>query len=305
MGPVRAARSDSARPDVDARMQILILTGMSGAGKTVAMQSLEDLGYFCVDNLPPALIPKLVELAQQGNGRVSRCALACNLRGGELFQPLVDTLSLLRNNQDLHVHLIFLDADDAALVRRYKETRRRHPYADGVRLLESIQAERSALMKVRQESDVVMDTSEWKPARLKDEIAARFAGEPRALPVHVISFGFKYGVPIDADMIFDVRFLPNPYYVEELQPYDGEDAPVYDYVMQWPSTQEFVRKAEDMIDFLIPEFAREGKSNLVIGIGCTGGKHRSVAVALRLAEHIRATTQATLTHRDRAREGQA
>lgn len=276
---------------------------MSGAGKSVAMQSLEDLGYFCVDNLPPVLIPKLVELVSQSGASVGRYALACDLRGGELFQPLEDTVRTLRTNPALQVRLVFLDANDETLVRRYKETRRRHPFADGARLLESIQAERQALALVRQDSDVVIDTSAWNPTRLKQEFAQRFSGQTRSLPVHIISFGFKYGVPIDADMIFDVRFLPNPHYIEELRPFNGEDAPVYDYVMQWPATQEFVRRAEEMIDFLIPEFKKEGKSHLVIGIGCTGGKHRSVAIARHLADHIKQRADASVTHRDSAREG--
>ncbi len=286
-----------------AAAQFLILTGMSGAGKTVAMQSLEDLGYFCVDNLPPALIPKMVELVQQTGGQRGRYALACDLRGGELFQPLVDTVQTMRHELELDVRLVFLDANDETLVRRYKETRRRHPFAEGSRLLESIQAERSALARVRTESDIVIDTSDWRPARLKQEMTQRFADTSTSLPVHIISFGFKYGVPIDADMIFDVRFLPNPHYVETLRPYTGEDGPVYDYVMQWPATEEFLRRAEEMIDFLIPEFKKEGKSHLVIGVGCTGGRHRSVAIARHIAEHIGQKTDATVMHRDSMREG--
>lgn len=286
--------------------QFIILTGMSGAGKTVAMQSLEDLGYFCVDNLPPALIPKMVELVQQTGGQHGRYALACDLRGGELFrelfQPLVDTVHTMRHELALDVRLVFLDANDETLVRRYKETRRRHPFAEGARLLESIQAERSALARVRTESDILIDTSDWRPARLKQEITQRFADTSTSLPVHIISFGFKYGVPIDADMIFDVRFLPNPHYVEALRPYTGESGPVYDYVMQWPATQEFLRRAEEMIDFLIPEFKKEGKSHLVIGVGCTGGRHRSVAIARHIALHIASRTGATVTHRDSERE---
>ncbi|MDQ0191363.1 RNase adapter RapZ [Alicyclobacillus cycloheptanicus] len=283
--------------------EFLVLTGMSGAGKTVAMQSLEDLGYFCVDNLPPALIPKMVELVNQSGSSAGRYALACDLRGGELFQPLVDTVSALRTQAGLKVRLVFLDASDETLVRRYKETRRRHPFAEGARLLESIQAERQALAKVRKESDLVIDTTDWKPARLKQEITQRFSGQSKALPVHIISFGFKYGIPIDADMIFDVRFLPNPHYIEGLRPFSGEDEPVYEYVMQWPATQEFLRKMEDMVDFLIPEFKKEGKSHLVIGVGCTGGRHRSVAIARHLAEHVKQRADASVTHRDSAREG--
>lgn len=284
------------------RIEVVVMTGMSGAGKTVAMQALEDIGFFCVDNLPPALMPKFVEVIQ-GSGQVRRVALACDLRGGDLFQPLADTIEQLRNTQGITVELVFLDADDAALVRRYKETRRRHPFVDGARLLDGIQAERVALVQVKEASDIVLDTSEWKPSRLKQELAQRFSKRPFALPVHIISFGFKYGIPIDADMVFDVRFLPNPHYIDALRPYTGEDTPVYDYVMQWPATTEFLQRTEELIDFLIPQFTKEGKSQLVIAVGCTGGKHRSVAVSRHILEHIRERADAYLTHRDSGREG--
>jgi UPF0042 nucleotide-binding protein len=289
--------------DVTAPLEILIITGMSGAGKTVAMQALEDIGYFCVDNLPPALIPKFVELIKQSSGSMRKTALVCDLRGGDLFQPLVDTVRELRTQPGVEVTMVFLDGDDATLVRRYKETRRRHPFFEGTRLLDAIQAERAALARVREESDIIIDTSDWKPGQLKQEITQRFSDRKPSLPVHIISFGFKYGVPIDADMIFDVRFLPNPHYIESLRPFTGEDAPVYDYVMQWSATQEFLKRMEDLVDFLIPQYTREGKSHLVIGIGCTGGKHRSVAIARHLERHIRPHAEVYLTHRDSGREG--
>jgi UPF0042 nucleotide-binding protein len=286
------------------QIEVLVITGMSGAGKTVAMQSLEDLGYFCVDNLPPALIPKFVEVVGQSNGKLRRLALACDLRGGgDLFQPLVDTIHQLRQNPSLNVVLLFLDANDVTLVRRYKETRRRHPFVDGARLLDGIEAERKALAQIRQEASLTLDTSEWKPGRLKQELAHRFSDHQSSLPVHIISFGFKYGIPIDADMVLDVRFLPNPHYVESLRPFTGEDEPVYEYVMQWPATHEFLKRIEELIDFLIPQFTKEGKSHLVIGVGCTGGKHRSVAISRHLREHIGDRTDAFLIHRDHRREG--
>jgi len=284
-------------------IEILILTGMSGAGKSVAMQSLEDIGYFCVDNLPPALIPKFVEVFEQSSIPLQRVALACDLRGGDLFQPVLNTVHTLRNNPKIRLQMVFFDAADEVLVRRYKETRRRHPFAIGARLLDGIQAERTALEQVRTQSDVILDTTDWKPARLKNELVHRFTEQKAKLPVHILSFGFKYGLPIDADMILDVRFLPNPHYVDNLRPFTGEDQPVYDYVMQWPATQTFLRKAEDMVDFLIPEFNKEGKSHFVIGIGCTGGKHRSVAIARHLANHLSSLTDVQVTHRDVVREG--
>lgn len=288
--------------DVAGRVEIVVISGMSGAGKTVAMQALEDVGYFCVDNLPPALIPKFVEMVQ-ASGQMTRVALACDLRGGELFQPLVDTIGELQKISGLELQFVFLDAQDDVLVRRFKETRRRHPLVDGSRLLDGIEAERRALEQVRSEADVVLDTSTWKPARLKQEITQRFSPSTKSLPVHIMSFGFKYGIPIDADMVFDVRFLPNPHYMENLRPYTGEDAPVYDYVMQWPGTQEFLQRSEELVDFLIPHFTKEGKSQLLIAVGCTGGKHRSVAVSRHLFEHIRDKSVAYLTHRDSGREG--
>ncbi len=288
---------------MSAPIDILIITGMSGAGKSAAMKSLEDIGYFCIDNLPPALIPKVVELARQSTGSLRQIALACDLRGGALFQPLVDTISELRNSDELNVNVIFLEADDDALVRRFKETRRRHPYMDATGLLQAIRSEREALTEVRGKADLIINTTNWKPARLKQEFAHRFSSAHKSLPVHILSFGFKYGVPIDADLVFDVRFLPNPHYIETLRPFTGEDEPVYDYVMQWPATQEFLKRLEAMVDFLIPEFTKEGKSHLVIGIGCTGGKHRSVAIAKHLRDHIAPLADVYLTHRDSAREG--
>jgi RNase adapter protein RapZ len=287
---------------MDGRVRTIVITGMSGAGKTVAMQSLEDIGYFCVDNLPPLLIPKFVEIVEQSSGTLDKVALACDLRGGQMFQSLLDTLAALRLHPHLDLTLVFLDASDAALVRRYKESRRRHPFAPSSRLLEGITAERTALARVRAKSDLVFDTSDWKPIRLKQELKTRFTEQKAHLPVHIVSFGFKYGVPIDADMILDVRFLPNPHYIDELRPYTGEDGPVYDYVMQWPATKEFLSKTEELLDFLIPEYRKEGKSHFVIGIGCTGGKHRSVAIARHVYDHLSQSAEVQITHRDSGRE---
>ncbi|ACV57475.1 RNase adapter RapZ [Alicyclobacillus acidocaldarius] len=284
------------------RLQAIVLTGMSGAGKSTAMQAFEDFGFFCVDNLPPALMPRLIDMAEHASGKLSKMAFGCDLRGGELFEPLLMTVQEIRDRKDVTVTLVFLDADDATLVRRYKASRRRHPLSMGGRLLESIQAERQKLAGVRQAADVVIDTSNLSANQLKQELSRRFVEHAMRLPVHVVSFGFKFGVPLDADMVFDVRFLPNPHYIDHLRPYTGEDEPVYNYVMQWPQTQAFLKKAEDMLDFLIPEFQREGKSHLVIGVGCTGGKHRSVAVAKHIAEHLRDIAVVDLTHRDFRRE---
>lgn len=269
------------------------------------MQALEDLGFFCVDNLPPALIPRLLDMADHTSGKLAKMAFACDLRGGELFEPLLLTLKELRGRTDGEVTLVFLDADDATLVRRYKESRRRHPMAveHGIRLLESIQREREALSAVRNAADIVIDTSYTSARGLKQELSRRFLDNTVTMPVHIVSFGFKYGVPLDADMVLDVRFLPNPHYIDDLRPFTGEDQPVYDYVMKWPATQIFLQKTKDMLDFLIPEYRREGKSQFVVAIGCTGGKHRSVAVAREIANHLKPTSDVELTHRDYRREG--
>ncbi|EPZ42981.1 RNase adapter RapZ [Alicyclobacillus acidoterrestris] len=285
------------------RLETVILTGMSGAGKSVAMQALEDIGFFCVDNLPPALMPRLLDMAEHASGSLSKVAFACDLRGGALFEPLLTTVEELRSRKDMDTTLVFLDANEATLVRRYKESRRRHPLSPTARLTESITQERIALEAVRAAADIVIDTSDMATSVLKKELTSRFEAHAGRMPVHVVSFGFKYGVPVDADMVFDVRFLPNPHYIDELRPFTGEDEPVYDYVMQWPATQQFIAKAEEMLDFLLPEYQREGKSHLVIGIGCTGGKHRSVAIARHVAEHLRQKADVELSHRDKGREG--
>lgn len=285
------------------RIRTLVLTGMSGAGKTVAMQSLEDAGYFCIDNLPPILLPKFLDVVGQSGGRISKVALACDLRGGEWFEPLLEMVKQLRLNQSLELSIVYLDATDEVLVRRYKESRRRHPIAPSMTLLEGIAKERAALEQIRNAADVVLDTSHWRPNRLKQEIIQRFAEHQPRMPVHIVSFGFKYGIPIDADMILDVRFLPNPYYIDDLRPLTGEDERVFEYVMQWPATQEFIKRTEGLLQFLIPEFRKEGKSHLVIGIGCTGGKHRSVAISCYLAQSLQNLSDIQLIHRDSRREG--
>lgn len=282
--------------------QAVILTGMSGAGKSVAMQALEDVGFFCVDNLPPALIPRLLDMAEQASGNLNKVAFACDLRGGALFEPLLITVEELRKHKEAETMLVFLDADEATLIRRYKETRRRHPMSPSARLTESIQRERVALSALRDVADIVIDTSAMTTSKLKLELTRRFQQHAARIPVHVLSFGFKYGVPLDADMVFDVRFLPNPHYIDELRPFTGEDQPVYDYVMNQAATRQFVSKVDDMLDFLLPQFQREGKAQLVVGIGCTGGKHRSVAIARHVANHLRQTADVDLIHRDRGRE---
>jgi UPF0042 nucleotide-binding protein len=285
--------------------KLVIITGMSGAGKTIAVQSLEDLGYFCVDNLPPVLIPKFAELIEQSKGRIGKVALVIDLRGREFFTSLSESLSFIRENQALNYEILFLDATDSVLVRRYKESRRKHPLAPEGAPLEGILQERKLLEELKGMATQSIDTSSIKPAELKERIVARFTNpQTDGISINVISFGFKYGIPIDADLIFDVRFLPNPHYVEELRPSTGQSPEVYDYVMKWSETQEFLVKLLDMLHFLVPQYKKEGKSQVVLGIGCTGGKHRSVAIAEYLGKVMgnSETEVVRVSHRDSERD---
>lgn len=285
--------------------KLVIITGMSGAGKTIAVQSLEDLGFFCVDNLPPVLIPKFAELIEQSMGKIGKVALVIDLRGREFFTALQESLRYIQENYTLSYEILFLDATDATLVQRYKESRRRHPLAPDGAPLEGIGLERKLLEELKGLATQVIDTSTLKPVQLKERIISRFTNlEANRISINVISFGFKYGVPIDADLIFDVRFLPNPHYVEQLRPQTGQDPDVYDYVMKWTETQEFLNKLLDMLHFLMPQYKKEGKSQVVVGIGCTGGKHRSVAITEYLGKVMgnSETETVRLSHRDAERD---
>ncbi|MCP1310021.1 RNase adapter RapZ [Paenibacillus tyrfis] len=285
--------------------KLVIITGMSGAGKTIAVQSLEDLGFFCVDNLPPVLIPKFAELIEQSKGRIGKVALVIDLRGREFFTSLSESLRYLSENYTLTHEILFLDAMDSTLVQRYKESRRKHPLAPTGAPLEGIHQERKLLEELKGHATQVIDTSNLKPAQLKEKIISRFTNlENSGISINVISFGFKYGIPIDADLIFDVRFLPNPHYVDNLRPNTGQDPDVYDYVMKWTETQEFLAKLLDMLHFLVPQYKKEGKSQIVIGIGCTGGKHRSVAIAEYLGKMMgnSETEVVRVSHRDSERD---
>lgn len=285
--------------------KLVIITGMSGAGKTIAVQSLEDLGFFCVDNLPPVLIPKFAELIEQSNGKIGKVALVIDLRGREFFTALSESLAYMNDHHTINLEILFLDAKDEVLVQRYKESRRRHPLAPEGLPLEGIHAERRLLEDLKGSASLVIDTSGLKPQNLKERIIAQFTSvEQSTLSVNVTSFGFKYGIPIDADLIFDVRFLPNPHYVENLRPNTGQHPDVYDYVMKWPETQQFLTKLLDMLQYLIPLYRKEGKSQVVIGIGCTGGKHRSVAIAEYLGRMLGSSDTETVrvSHRDSLRD---
>jgi UPF0042 nucleotide-binding protein len=285
--------------------KLVIITGMSGAGKTVAVQCLEDLGFFCVDNLPPVLIPKFAELIEQSQGRIQRLALVIDLRGREFFTALDDSLRQVQENFTLSVEIMYLEASDDKLVQRYKESRRKHPLAPTGLPLDGIEAERRLLQDLRGLAHQVIDTTNMKPAQLKDRIYHHFNDQvENRLILNITSFGFKYGVPIDADMIMDVRFLPNPHYIDTLRPRTGQDQEVYDYVMKWQETQNFLQKLLELLHFLVPQYKKEGKSQLVIGIGCTGGKHRSVAIAEYLGK-ILGNSESELvrvSHRDSHRD---
>jgi len=281
-------------------LRLVIVTGMSGAGKTQVVRVMEDLGYFCVDNLPPMLIPKFAELCAQSAGRVGKAALVVDIRGREFFDTLIQVLEDMEK-QGIIYEMLFLEAADETLIRRYKETRRRHPMAPHGRISEGIARERERLDRVRGRATHIIDTSDMHKTTLKDKVTALFASERECarMNITIVSFGFKYGVPLDADMVFDVRFLPNPFYVESLRRKSGAVAEVGEYIWKWPITQQFMEKLAGLVDFLVPNYIKEGKSQLVIAIGCTGGLHRSVFVARKIYEGLKDKGyKVTIEHRD-------
>ncbi|MCT4620844.1 MAG: RNase adapter RapZ [Marinisporobacter sp.] len=281
-------------------MKLVIITGLSGAGKSQAMKSMEDMGFYCVDNLPPALIPKFAELCTHAQGEIEKIALVIDIRGRKFFDDLFESLNKIQN-EGLNYEILFLEASDPVLIKRYKETRRVHPLSPRGRIIEGINAERNRLSELKKNAKYIVDTSNLTSAQLKEEIKKIYMeGETsHNLTIFVQSFGFKKGILLDADLVFDVRFLPNPHYIDELRPHTGNDQQVRDYVMKWPESIQFVEKLNDLIDFLIPYYIKEGKSQLVIGIGCTGGKHRSVTVANILYETLKEKGhRAIINHRD-------
>lgn len=261
-------------------MRIVIVTGISGAGKSTALKILEDVGYFCVDNLPVPLLPKFMEMLILPGSEYTKVALGIDIRSSQKFVQLQETLEKLRE-KGVKFEILFLDASDQALIKRYKETRRSHPLAGEGRVDKGIDEERRRLVFLKQQADYIIDTSQMLTRELRAEIHKIFVENKnyKNLYVTILSFGFKYGIPGDADLVFDVRFLPNPYYITELRPMSGNDAPVRDYVMNSETARIFLDKLTDMVQFLIPNYVAEGKNQLVIAIGCTGGKHRSVTLA--------------------------
>jgi len=284
-------------------VELKIITGMSGAGKTQAIQVLEDLGYYCVDNLPPNLFMKFAEIVARPGDQMPQVALVVDARGGKFFLDLYGALAQLKE-RGVPYQIIFLEASDEVLVRRFKETRRRHPLSSGgMTILSAIDEERKRLENIRGIADIIIDTSNTTTQQLKEKLLAVFSQDAQSsLWVSVVSFGYKYGLPIDADLVMDVRFLPNPYYIQELRPLSGQDEPVRQYVMESKATQDFLTRYKDLLVSLLPLYAKEGKKHLSIAIGCTGGRHRSVAIADCLGQELSLieglNCQVAVNHRD-------
>ena len=268
-------------------MKFVIVTGLSGSGKSEAMRALEDMGFYCVDNLPPALITKFAELCYQPNSSIDKVALGIDIRGRKFFEALHESLNYLEK-ENYEYEMVYLDCNDDVLLKRYKMTRRNHPLAKDMQIPEGIKMERKIMEPLKELSTCIIDTTNMKPKDLKEEIKKIYSsGEDNPnLTISVVSFGFKHGILADADLVFDVRFLPNPYYVEELRAKTGDDKEVRDYVMNSKISEEFYVKLLDMIHFLVPQYIEEGKQHLVIGVGCTGGRHRSVTITNLIAEDL-------------------
>ena len=269
-------------------MRFVIVTGLSGAGKTEATRGLEDLGYFCVDNLPPKLIPKFAEACIQSDGKIDKVALVIDIRGGIFFDDLFESLLYLKDNK-FKYEILFLDSNDEVLVKRFKESRRSHPLSPDGRVLTGIESERNRLREIKDRADNIVDTSKYAIKDLREKLNTLYGDGKQleqTISVTVLSFGFKYGIPTDSDLVFDVRFIPNPFYIPELKPFSGMDEPVKDYVLKQDETKGFMTKLVDMLEFLIPNYVKEGKRQLIISVGCTGGRHRSVAIANQIYENL-------------------
>jgi len=282
-------------------MRFVIVTGMSGAGKLTAQKMLEDLGYYCVDNLPIPLISKFVELILEPNREITKVVLGIDVRADQSFDEVQSALDELKK-KNFPYEILFMDSSDETLQKRYKESRRMHPLSPDGRVIDGIKKERAILKKIKSESDYVIDTSKLLTRELKAELENIFVKNEsyNSLMVNILSFGFKYGLPSDVDLVFDVRFLPNPYYIDELKEKSGNDKEVRDYVMSFEESRIFLEKLNDMLLFLIPNYVKEGKNQLVIGIGCTGGRHRSVTLANELYAKLKdqGTFGLKIEHRD-------
>ena len=281
-------------------MKFVIITGMSGAGKSLAIRYMEDIGFFCIDNLPPVLINKFVELCIVGKDKFKKIALVVDIRGGNMLDDLLPCLNVLKE-LGIEYEIVFLDASDDTLIKRYKGTRRMHPLSTNGMLIDGIKEERKRLEPIKSKAYRVIDTSNLTSKHLKDKINAMFDvdGEENGIMINIISFGYKYGLPVECDLVFDLRFIPNPYYIEELRPLSGKDEEVRNFVLSTSIAKEFLSKFTDMLEFLLPNYKNEGKSQIVIGIGCTGGRHRSVAIAQKIYNILKSKgRRIVIEHRD-------
>ena len=285
-------------------MKLLIVTGLSGAGKSMAVNALEDIGFFCIDNLPAGLVSRLIDFAQQGENQLNRVAVVLDVRGLRTVQDVDAALAAL-DEKKVEYEILFLDAADAVIRRRYKETRRQHPFSlsAGLTIQDAIAREREVLQPLRERARYVIDTSLLSAAQNRERICSLFLNRGQsAMALTIMSFGFKYGLPQEADIVFDVRCLPNPFYVPELKNLTGLDQPVVDYVMQAPESREFLRRLQSLLEYALPLYVKEGKSQLVIAVGCTGGKHRSITFARLLGEYCQKLGYApSVQHRDARR----
>ncbi len=285
-------------------MRYTIVTGMSGSGKTKVIRYLEDMGYFCIDNMPPVLIPKFSEMLSAVNGNFNNVALVIDIRVGNMINELLKQIDELKR-KGYDCTLLYLDANDETLVKRYKETRRSHPLQGDGGLLEAIRTERGMLSALFDDADYVIDTSDLTAAQLLSKLKEIYApaSTGQSLKINVMAFGYKYGMPLDADLVFDVRCFPNPFYIDELKRLTGNDKAVQDYVMSFPTAVEFMKKLEDLMSFMIPLYIEEGKISLTIAIGCTGGKHRSVTMTNKLADYLKSENyDVNVSYRDLGKE---
>lgn len=282
-------------------LEFVIITGMSGAGKSRAIAAMEDIGYYCVDNIPPKLVKTFTDLCMQAHGKIQKVAIVIDARSKEIFGNIFEGIEDFVSGQN-GFKILFLDCDDATLIQRYKETRRSHPLMDGeiTSIEEAIAAERELLKKIRSSADYIIDTTYLSVNQLREKVVGIFLDDTKqSMLVNCMSFGFKYGLPKEADLVFDVRCLPNPFYVPELKNLTGLDAPVREYVLKWEQAQNLIPKLFDLVDYLLPLYCNEGKTQLTIAIGCTGGKHRSVVFAQLVAEHMQELQMRyTISHRD-------
>ena len=281
------------------KLELVIITGMSGAGKTVAIQSFEDMGYYCIDNMPPSLVPTFIQLTQNAQ-KFDKLALVMDLRSQTFFDEIYESLAYVDDKTAFETKILFLDATDEELVSRYKESRRSHPLAKNGLTIDGIERERKFLERIKLRSSSIINTTDKTPRELRQKLMETFGDRDKEpFRVELVSFGFKNGMPIDADMVMDVRFLPNPYYDENLRPLRGTDEAVYDFVMGQTETEEFYTRFMDLVEYTLPGYRREGKSSLTIAIGCTGGHHRSVALTERASKQIEALGyNVNITHRD-------